>query len=180
MRDSIKKAIDEFNRRIIYKSLDPTVLVSLSDDKLEQAIVDYVTTKLEGKHDKEQVIIGKLPIGARALWLTWIVDGEVNNGGFNQYYWNTEGRFADEAVDAFRFFSATEHALLMEEANRLRAKERERIKKFEDRGTLEAFSESYEETKLGALDDRFYSLKEDLSALRIAKIRAEPELFSGE
>jgi len=68
----------------------------------------------------------------------------------------------------------------MLEANRIRTIEAAEIERFKDKGTLEAFSDSYKVSKLGPLDDRFYNLDENLSALRIAKIRAEPELFSGE
>jgi type IV pilus biogenesis protein CpaD/CtpE len=177
--DSLKKALDTFNRRTIYESLDPTILAGIADNELEQAVVDYVAAKLAGCHGREEEALAVLPAGARALWLTWVVEGEVNNGGFNQYYWNTNDRFAADAVDAFRFFSATEHASLMQEANRVRAQESRTIQEFKDRGSLDAFSESYKESKLGPLDERFYDLKESLSALRTAKIRSAPELFSG-
>ena len=42
------------------------------------------------------------------------------------------------------------------------------------------YEASYDVSKLGPLDERFYGLDENLSALRIAKIRASPELFSGD
>lgn len=179
MDDAARKMIDDFNRRPIYKSLNPKVLAGVADKDVEQAVVDYVSTKLDRQHDHEKEILATLSMGARALWLTWVVEGEVNNGGFNQYYWNTDDRFSADAVNAFRFFSAKEHAAIMEEANRVRSEELRTIQQFEDRGTLEAFSESYKESKLGPLDRRFYALKEDLSALRISKIRSAPELFSG-
>jgi hypothetical protein len=172
-------AVDNFNQRTIHKTLDPKTLEGIADSDLEQAIVDYIATKLEGNYEREEEIVATLPKGVRALWLTWVVEGEVNNGGFNQYYWNTGDRFASDAVEAFRLFGATQHASLMEEANTIRAQEVQRIQKFKDKGTLNAFSESYKETKLGPLDTRFYALKENLSALRIAKIRSAPELFSG-
>jgi hypothetical protein len=104
----------------------------------------------------------------------------VNNGGFNQYYFNTDGRFASEAVSAFEYFAATEHAALMREANSVRALEASEMAKFRERGTLEAFSESYEHSKLGPLDERFYKLSENLSQLRIGRIRQMPEQFAGE
>lgn len=61
----------------------------------------------------------------------------------------------------------------------MRAAEKDQIDKFKAQGTLEAFSESYKFSKLDALDERFYKIDEDLSALRVAKIRAEPSLFVG-
>lgn len=178
MDDSIQKALDDFKNREIYTTLDVNTLRTIPDDNLEQAIVDYVIHKLELGSD-EDVVLGSLSDGNRALWLTWIVEGEVNNGGFNQYYWNTDGKHSVEAVTSFEFFSASQHAALMREANAVRKEEAATIKEFEEENTLEAFSDSYSESKLGPLDDKFYALSEDLSALRISKIRAAPELFTG-
>jgi hypothetical protein len=67
----------------------------------------------------------------------------------------------------------------MREANRTPSLEATRMQEFKDRGSAEAFTESYDATKLGPPDDRFYRIEEDPSALRIAKIRASPALFSG-
>ncbi|MDA0834816.1 MAG: DUF4375 domain-containing protein [Planctomycetota bacterium] len=178
MDDSIEKALDDFKNRKTYSSLDVETLRAIPDEDLEQAIVDYVIHKLKSGSD-EDAVLGSLSEGNRALWLTWIVEGEVNNGGFNQYYWNTDGRHSAKAVTSFKFFAASQHADLMREANALREQEAAAIKESEDKNTLEAFSESYEASKLGPLDDRFYALTENLSALRVAKIRQSPELFTG-
>lgn len=86
-------------------------------------------------------MLKSLSDGNRALWLTWIVEGEFNNGGFNQYYWNTDGRHNSEAVTSFGFFAASQHAALMREANVVREQEAATIKDFEDKDTLEAFSD---------------------------------------
>ena len=114
------------------------------------------------------------------MYLTWVVEGEVNNGGFNQYYYNTDGQFASEAVEAFEYFGATQHAALMREANATRVAEAELMQKFKDEGTLQAFSESYKYSKLRPLDERFMKLTEDLSQLRIARVRQAPEQFIGD
>ena len=180
MHDDIAASSDAFANRKIYSQLDPATLRSVADADLEQAIIDYVISKLDGHYDEEVAIVGALSTGVRATYLTWIVEAEVNNGGFNQYYYNSGGKFAVEAVDAFEYFGATQHAALMREANAVRASEAAELAKFKDRGSLEAFSESYEHTKLGPLDDRFYRLAESLSQLRIARIRLTPEQFSGE
>ena len=89
--DSIQEALDDFENRKIYTSLDVETLRAIPDDKLEQAIVDYVIHQLESGPD-EDALLASLSKGNRALWLTWIVESEVNNGGFNQYYWNTKLR----------------------------------------------------------------------------------------
>lgn len=182
VEDSLKEldqAMEEFNNRKKYSSLSVETLNSVPNDKLEQAIVDYIADKIyaNGRNGKDLTILSE---GCRALWLTWIVEGEVNNGGFNQLYWNTDDAHNAELVEAFEFFGAVEHAKLMARANNARAKEAKRQQKYKDENTLQAFSDSYKETDLGSFDTEFYDLTDDLSSLRIAKIRKTPELFVGD
>jgi hypothetical protein len=179
MDDRIKKSLDDFANRRIYRTLTPEILASIPDDKLELAVFDYAAAKLEGHYDDEANIVNALPPGVRALYLTWTVEAEVNNGGFNQYYWNTEDRFSAQAVEGFEFFGAVRHAVLMREANSVRASEIASLAKFKNRDTPQAFCDSYKESRLGPLDERFYRLDENLSVLRLGKIRAIPALFSG-
>ncbi len=180
MDEDIAASLDAFANRKIYARLDSATLRSIADADVEQAIIDYVIAKLDGHYDEEVEIVGALSPGVRATYLTWIVEAEVNNGGFNQYYFNTDGKFSVEAVDAFEYFGAAQHAALMREANAVRASEAAEMAKFKERGSLEAFSESYEYTKLEPLDDRFYRVAENLSQLRVVRIRQMPEQFSGE
>jgi hypothetical protein len=176
---ALAASMEAFKHRTRYRELTPAVLASIPDDKLEQAVMDFVDDKIGDDDEHAREIVGKLSPGVRALYVTWWVEAEVNNGGFNQYYWNKTGQFAADAVGAFEFFAAAKHAALMREANGVEALEAERMKEFKKRGSLQAFSESYKVSKLGPLDERFYAISENLSALRIAKIRAAPELFTG-
>src|SRR5258706_9459045 len=120
-----------------------------------------------------------LAAGIRALYRTWVVDTEVDNVGFNQYYSSTDGVFASEAVAAFEYFGATEHAKLLNEANEFRAQELMEKALLNSADTSESLPESYEHAKLGPLDDRYYNLAENLSQLRVARIRQTPEQFTG-
>ena len=153
-------------------------LAALADDEVQFAILDYAHAKMAGRYDQEAAILATMPAGVRALYVVSGVEDEVNNGGFNQYYWNSTGKFADDAVAAFEYFSAHEHAELMQEANRIHAAEQAAIAKFKAQGTLQAFSDSYKVSKLGPLDERFYKMDEDLSALIVAKIRSDPASFA--
>jgi hypothetical protein len=179
MDDRIKKSLDDFANRRIYRTLSPQILASIPDDKLEQAVFDYAATKLEGHYDDEANIVNKFLPGVPALYVTWEVEAEVNNGGFHQYYWNTADRYSKQAVDAFELFGAVKHAALMREANSIRAKEIDTLARFRKEDTAEAFSESSKESHLGPLDEQFYRLDENLRAPRVAKMRAMPVIFSG-
>lgn len=176
MDDRIRKIIDEVQNRPVYASLDVKTLSVIVDEKLEQAIIDFVDAKLaaRGSGEDEVQVLASLPPGMRALYLTWAVESEVINGGFLRYYWSWAGPLADEAAAAFEYFSAYKHAHLLREANRARAEEVATAGGQSDRD----LTETYFSTRLHVLEDRFYNLDESLSSLRIAKVRAEPNSFS--
>jgi hypothetical protein len=183
MTNDFKGEIAEFftryRNRKIFDRLDVETLHSIADADVELAIVDFVGTKLRENRELEVQIVRSLAVGVRATYHTWIVEGEVRNGGFNQYYFNTDGKFASDAVSAFEYFGAIELAVLMREANSARALEAKDMEKYRERDTWDAFAESYDRSRLGELDERFYRLYKDLSSLRIARIREIPEEFVG-
>jgi hypothetical protein len=176
MDERIKKIIDEVQNRPVYESLDVKTLAGIADEKLEQAMIDFVDARLaaRGADEDEVQVLSALPAPTRALYLTWAVESEVINGGFIRYYWSWMGQFADDAVAAFEFFSAYKHAHLLREANRTHAEEIASASVQKDAD----MTETYFSTRLHVLEDRFYNLDESLSALRIAKVRADPRAFS--
>ena len=51
--------------------------------------------------------------------LVWSLQGEVDNGGFDQFYYNSSGDFAVETVSALERIGAKQTAALLSEGNRL-------------------------------------------------------------
>ncbi len=174
------KSMDEFRNRKIYTKLNSDLLQTISDDKLEQTIIDYISSKFNEDYSNDYQIVTSLSPGLKAVYSTWILEAEVNNGGFNQFYWNSSGQFAKEAEAGLSLIGASEHFELMKAANEIHEKEKEKMQKYKDQGTLNAFSESYKETKLNTIDDKFYDLREDLSELRIKYIRSNIDEFLSE
>lgn len=175
--EEIRRSLEEFNNRKIYTSLDPDVLASIPDDKLEQAIVDYVVTRIGDDWDNMREIVDGLPDSFRRFFATWWLEAEVNNGGFNQYFWNPYGYWAEDAITAFEAYGADEYAEVTKKAVTLFLSEIDTHTEFRELGTLEAFSESYKHTELGDLDNEFWEIKQQLSELRIAYVRRHPEKF---
>lgn len=177
--NEIRRSLEEFNNREIYSSLDLDVLASIPDDMLEQAIVDYVGTKIGDDWANMREIVDALPASFRGVYATWWLEAEVNNGGFNQYFWNPYGYWVEDAIFAFERYGAREYADVSRKAVAMFLAESETHKEFRELGTLEAFSESYQHTELGDLDNEFWEIEQDLSELRITYIRANPEKFIG-
>lgn len=175
MGNSVKNVAGHPHPRQVRKSLDALALAGIADEDLERAIVDYVDGKLacRGEHEAELDIVNALSEGVRALYLTWTVESEVIEGGFVRYFWSWAGQLAREAAAACEFFSAHEHARLIREANRVYAEECGKTYLVGGRELIDAHGS----WRLQVLEDYLYQIDESLSALRIAKIRADPQAF---
>jgi hypothetical protein len=160
-----------------YPVLTLEILKALPDEKLEGAVVDHIRSKLDHNYEREYEIVTSLSKGFQIVHATWMVEGEVNNGGFNQYFWNSSGKFQAEALEGYKLLGATEHEKLMAEAIKVHKSIENKLKVQQDKGTIQAFSDSYKDNPLNKLDDQFYGLKEDASALRIKYIRGNLDLF---
>jgi hypothetical protein len=158
------------------------ILDGVSDDNLEQTIIDNLYAKLEAdtSYEKQYEIIKSLSAGRQAVFGTWGLEGEVNNGGFNQYFYNfiSSGQYAEEARDGFKLIGANKLADLTQRAIDMVMKNAKHLSKFKD-GTLESFSKSYEDNPLNDFDDEFYELDktENISQLRIKYIKAHKDEF---
>ena len=176
VNQQIDKSIEAFLNRPVYSTLTASILDSISDEMLEQTIIDNILKKIEttNSYKKQFKIVKSLSKGRQAIFATWTLEAEVNNGGFNQYFYNvaSSGQYAEEARDGFILISANKHADLTQRAIDIILKNAKTLSKFKD-GTLESFSKSYENNPLNPVDHEFYELgkNESLSDLRIKYIR---------
>jgi hypothetical protein len=182
MNEQISKSVEDFKNRPIHTVLTMEILDTISDDNLEQTIIDNLYAKLEGEssYEKQYNIIKSLTAGRQAVFATWGLESEVNNGGFNQYFYNftSSGQYAEEARDGFKLIGANKLADLTERAIDMMTQNAKHLSKFKD-GTLESFSKSYEDNPLNNFDDEFYKLDktENISQLRINYIKAHKVEF---
>ena len=178
----LEDSIEAFKNRPIFTELTLQILDSVHDDNLEQTIIDNIFSKQNsiGSNDKNYSIIKSLSKGRQAVFATWGLEAEVNNGGFNQYFYNfsTSGQYAEEAADGFVLIGANKHANLTQRAIDLYMKNIKYFEKYKD-GTLESFSKSYDNNPLDKLDKEFYALDsvEHISKLRIDYIRKHKNEF---
>jgi len=156
------------------------ILKKIPDANLEQAIMDFIECHAQRKGVSQYDIIKTLSPGFLAIYTTWWVEAEVFNGGFNQYFFNSSGDFASEAIAGFDLIGTPALARLMERAIAINHENQEKNKKLKVPRTLEAFSKSYKGNPLNKLDDEFYLHMKELSKARIRFIRANPHLFVGQ
>ena len=95
------------------------------------------------------------------------LEREINNGGFNQFYWNSSGNYANETIDALIKIGANKTAEIVKKANsefKNGVVPKDRTKR---QNELELIENKAEEN-WSNLDSEFYQYNEDLTELLIA------------
>lgn len=125
-------------------------LKTQSDDDFDFEIADYLLTiKFEGKSLNQ---IQKRVVS------TNILDNEVFNGGFDQFYFNNENEYIDDAIDGLREFGANEFLELTIKSKEIYLKDKELYA--DDRNP-----------NFDPLDNKFYEL-DHYAELRINYVRS--------
>lgn len=175
--EQISQSIESFKNRPIYKELTIQIIDSTSDEDLLQVVFDNLSEK-QPVDDEEYEIVMNWNKSRQAIYMIWLLEAEVNNGGYNQFFFNSTGQFYTHLPERLRLVGASRFADLTARANKIFEKENEKITKHQD-GTLEGFSKSYEENPLNDLDIEFYALyqKENLYQIQINYIRLNKDDF---
>ena len=103
----------------------------------------------------------------RLLVAIWGLEADVNNGGFNQYYFNSYGDFAAETPAHLRAIGAHQAASLVEQANLAFGSAGPPSDRDERQIVLDRIegraAEAWE-----ALDNQFFAYPDDIAALLMA------------
>lgn len=156
-------------------------IAKMSDDELESTVSGKADSKVNWDASTWPERIAKLSDGEKTVFITMNLEGEVYNGGFQQYFCNTNGELAVDTLEAYKKIGATKHVAIVSKAIAIAAKEadlRKSIKASKDQ--LKAFTESYKQTDLNELDKVFWHVdeKEEFPrALRAKYIRAHASEF---
>ena len=104
------------------------------------------------------------------------LEREINNGGFNQYFFNSSGDFAHKTIQSLQTIGANKTADILQKA----------IDQFpnsnvpEDRTERQEILEQIEETAdvvWEDLDQKFFSYEDDLNTLNIEFVRKNKDKF---
>jgi hypothetical protein len=179
--DQIDKSIDSFMNRTKYKILTDQIINTTSDDDLIQTVFDNLSDKLPKDYTKEYETVISWNKSRQAIFMIWRLEAEVNNGGFNQYYFNSSRQYYKLLPAALKLVGAFKFSDLTEKSNQIYEKEYVKKTKYQD-GTLEGFSKSYKDNPLNDQDDKFYALykEEYLQQIQIDYIRKNKKDFIDE
>jgi hypothetical protein len=153
-------------------------LLDADDDTAESLVVEYVDDYLRLFPENPFSAFAKLPRGMQYVYATALLEGEVENGGFNQYFYNVSSDYALEALAGYQEIGAVEHAQIVRHAIEIFHRERWFHFRIKLRHSLDAFFDSYQYTQLSKLDMSLFNLDEDPVALRADYIRAHLDQFT--
>lgn len=151
-------------------------MAAVSDEELWSILFQTLIPRVTGTRDEEYAVVKSWAKGLQMLWATQLVDDEVNNGGFNQYFFNSSGQFAMEAIEGFELIDAHERADLVRRAVDQLFHDAPRLRQFYQQRTIAAFMESYQHTDLDAIDEAWFRAPEFFTP-RTQYIREHPQEF---
>ena len=140
--------------------------------KIFDRLLAYSGETLASEHE----MLAGASNGQRAVYALWIVDGEVNNGGFDQFFFNSSGSLMDEAIEGADLIGAKKNAAILREAADTFSdgsvpEDRESRWRIQD-----ALSDD-EQSQLSDLDDRWFGEDKNLEKLLIGYVESHPDEF---
>lgn len=163
-----------------YENLKTEDIASIQDEELVFAVMSWMWSKFNSdwSNQNQYNVISSLPKACQNIYSVYTIEAEVNNGGFNQCYFNSSKEFTKMAESGFKEIGAVNFADIMIRANLIYTNIKDDLEKFND-GTFESFSKSYQNNPLNELDDEFIKMyeREPLDKLCIEYIRANAQYF---
>ncbi|WP_411973657.1 DUF4375 domain-containing protein [Sphingobacterium sp. Lzh-3] len=91
------------NKPSIQTPLTEQIIDTTSDDMLLEVVYDNLFRKLSATYDKEYEIVLSWNKSRQAIYMISQLEAEVNNGGYNQFYFNSSGQFAAALLTKISF-----------------------------------------------------------------------------
>lgn len=136
------------------------------------------------KWEDMQVFIKAQPPALRAGYMLDQYIAQVNNGGVNQYLFNTRMTNTDELLAAMKLVGANEHhavfAAFMEEADTLKTKHNQAHEHTDWQDYAETFLDSYGDEGVQQLEDKMNAIHPELAAIAAEYFVANLHLFESE
>lgn len=95
------------------------IIDQVPDDELLQTVFDNLIEKFPKDYTKEFQTVMTWNKSQQAIYIIWCLEAEVNNGGFNQFYYNRSGQYADLVPEALNVVGALKFADLTTRANKV-------------------------------------------------------------
>lgn len=163
---------DKSDKHVGNKKLDLERLLSSEDTNWSIIELDNYLGEFCSYGDE----MDKLNEEQKLFYYNQCLEREINNGGFNQYFFNSSGDFAHQTVQSLRTIGADKTADILQKAidqfpeknvPQDRTKRQEKLEQIAEKA-----DPAWEE-----LDQSFFAYEDDLNALNIEFVRKNKDRF---
>lgn len=143
-----------------YKGISKELAQEIPAEKLYEVIDNYVSWIVGNSCDAEMDSkLQELPLVIKYAYLIYSYEAEINNGGFDQFYFNSIGYEVFEIQKALDFFGLTKNKILLDKSVELLKRKIDISKYHELYSTRELPTENFEK-EFSELDSQFYDYPE--------------------
>jgi hypothetical protein len=151
-----------------YEFPEKSKLLSLSDEDLVMAVMDWVQSRLKD-WSNQYPEISSLPKPFQLVYGCKTVADQIHNGGFNQLFHNLYQSFNDSmipfieiSIEGFKAFGVPELSEAIENSVQLYLQHKHILDPYYKEGTIESYSASRQEVSFDEQDKEFASKSHDI------------------
>jgi Domain of unknown function (DUF4375) len=97
--------------------LTEQIIDTTSYKNLLQVVFDNLSERQPTDNEKEYETVTNWNKSRQAIYMIWLLEGEANNGGYNQFYFNSSGQFYKYLPEMLKLVGAIKFADLTQRAN---------------------------------------------------------------
>lgn len=138
---------------------------------------------IEPDYPNEDLLSQRLSYGQKAIYFRGILDGQVNNGGFIQLFYNDCGKYVPAIIKCFKYIGDDQMAELTQRAFQLFLEDADkievaRLKDLSSDQPFQAFSMLYKNlSDLDACDNIYYEICGQVAERLERYVRRHPDEF---
>ena len=165
--ESLKKDEYSVNKKYWekYKGISKELAQEIPAEKLYEIIYNYVCWIVGNSYDAEMdAKLQKLPLAIKYAYLIYSYEAEINNGGFDQFYFNSIGYEVFEIQKALEFFGLTKNKILLDKSIEL-LKQKIDISQYHELSSKRELPTEDFENEFSELESQFYDYPERIEGV---------------
>lgn len=139
-----------------YKGISKELAQEIPAEKLYEIVDNYVCWIVGNSYDAEMdAMLQKLPAAIKYTYLVYTYECEINNGGFDQFYFNSIGYGVFEIQKGLEFFGLKKNKILLDKSLEL-LKQKIDVSKYHELSAKRELPTEDFENEFHELDSQFY------------------------
>jgi|GEM_PF-1557261 len=165
--ESLKKDDFSINEKYWkkYKGISKELANEIPAERLYKVVDNYVAWIIGNSYDTEMdKKLQKLPLAIKYAYLVYTYECEINNGGFDQFYFNSIGYEVFEIQKGLEFFGLIKNKMLLDKSLEL-LKQKIDIKNYYELSSKQELPTEDFEEEFNELNSQFYDYPEKIEEI---------------